>query len=185
MKKILTLLFIVAFAVAAKASSFEAAKYFAQGNSAYTNQNYQEAIACYTRSAKEGLSSPALSYNLANAYYKTGDLGNAIACYRRAELFAPRDADTSANLSRALSQTEDNIARKEVPSALRSFFFLYFYLGIMEQLTVAIASWIVAWLALSVFIISRKPGLRSAMIKFAIFFFVIAALFSASFLISS
>ena len=81
-----------------------------------------------------------------------------------------------------MSQTEDNIARKEVPSALRSFFFLYFYLGIMEQLTVAIASWIVAWLALSVFIISRKPGLRSAMIKFAIFFFVIAALFSASFL---
>ena len=182
MKKILTLLFIVAFAAAAKASSFEAAKYFAQGNSAYTNQNYQEAIACYTRSAKEGLSSPALSYNLANAYYKSGDLGNAIACYRRAELFAPRDADTSANLSRALSQTEDNIARKEVPSAIRSFFFLYFYLGIMEQLTVAIVSWIIGWFALSVFIVSRKPGLKSAMKKFAIFFFIVAALFWASFL---
>lgn len=180
MKKIITALFAVAVSIAAQAGSFEAAKYFAQGNSAYTNQNYQEAIECYVRSAKEGLSSPALSYNLANAYYKTGDLGNAIAYYRKAELFAPRDADTSANLKRALSQTEDNIARKEVPSALRSFFFLYFYLGLQEQAKLALLFWIIFWLVMCVFILSKNGNIRSLAKKFALVFLVLTLVFLAS-----
>jgi tetratricopeptide (TPR) repeat protein len=180
MKNIIAIILTFCLSLAARAGSFEAAKYFAQGNSAYTNQNYQEAITCYNRSAQEGLSSPALSYNLANAYYKTGDLGNAIAYYRKAELFAPRDADTSANLKRALSQTEDNIARKEVPSALRSFFFLYFYLGLQEQAKLALIFWIILWLVLSVFILSKNESVRSVGKKFALVFLVLTLVFLAS-----
>ncbi len=180
MKNIIAIILAFCLSLAAQAGSFEAAKYFAQGNSAYTNQNYQEAITCYKRSAQEGLSSPALSYNLANAYYKTGDLGNAIAYYRKAELFDPRDPDCAANLARAISQTEDSISKKEVPSALRSFFFLYFYLGLKEQAVLALAFWVVFWLALIVLILSKNVSVRSAMKKLSLAFFIITLIFLGS-----
>ena len=171
---------ILAFATLAQASSFEAARYFAQGSTAYTNQNYQEAVELYKRSQKEGLNSPALYYNLANACYKSGDLGSAIANYRKAELFDPRDPDCAANLSRAISQTEDSISKKEVPPALRSFFFLYFYLGLKEQMMLALAFWVVFWLALIVLILSKNESVRSAMKKFSLAFFIITLLFLGS-----
>lgn len=180
MKKALTILAIIAFAAAARASSFEAAKYFAQGNTAYTNQNYQEAVEFYKRSAAEGLRSPALSYNLANAYYKSGDLGNAIANYRKAELLDPRDPDCRANLNRALSQTADSVSRKEVPVALRSFFFLYFYLGLKEQAVLALAFWVVFWLALSALVLSKNGSFRRFMKKVSVAFLIVTLLFLGS-----
>ena len=128
MKRFLIYTILLFASVSATMAQPTSAERWEMGNKAYMEGAYDKAIEEYCAILEGGEYSLELYYNLANAYYKTGDLGNAIAYYRKAELFAPRDADTSANLKRALSQTEDNIVRKEVPSALRSFFFLYFYL---------------------------------------------------------
>lgn len=177
--KFALILTAAAMAASAWAVDFEAARNFAQGCSAYTNKNYQEAAEFYTKAEKAGLNSQELFYDLGNAHYRCGSLGSAIASYRRAELLDPRDADCKANLLRARSQTEDNIAKKEVPDALRSFFFLYFYLGLYEQAKLAAVFWAAGWIFLSLFIFKRNSGFGRFCKKFGIAFLVLFLLFFA------
>lgn len=177
--KFALILAAAAIASCAWAVDFEAARAFAQGCSAYTNRNYQEAVEFYTKAHSAGLSSQELFYDLGNAHYRCGNLGSAIASYRRAELLDPRDADCTANLLRAQSQTEDNIAKKEVPGALRSFFFLYFYLGLYEQAKLAAAFWAAGWIFLALFILKRNSGFGRFCKKLGVTFLVLFLLFFA------
>ncbi|MBR5624531.1 SH3 domain-containing protein [bacterium] len=177
--RIILSLMIAAFSCSAWALNFEAARNFVQGNASYTNRNYQEAVEFYTKAQSAGLSSQELFYDLGNAHYRCGNLGCAIANYRRAELLDPRDADCTANLLRAQSQTEDSIAKKEVPDALRSFFFLYFYLGLYEQAKLAAVFWAAGWIFLSLFILKRASLFGRVCKKLGVTFLVLFLLFFA------
>lgn len=178
MKSIVTALLAAALVLAADAASFEAEKAYSEGLANYTNLNFEAAAQCFRRAIASGLDTAALRYDLGNAAYKQGRLGEAIAAYRASLNLAPRDADCLSNLQRALSQTEDSLTADRMPEALRSFLFLYYYLGMEEQAAIAALSWIAAWLLL---IVALLAGHRSsAPRKLAVAAFLIAALFTAA-----
>ncbi|MDX2170792.1 MAG: BatD family protein [Deltaproteobacteria bacterium] len=83
---------------------------FFQGNQAYADGRYADAVQAYEAVRRQGLSSGALEFNLGNAWMKQGDVGRAIAAYTRAARRLPRDPDVGANLAFAREQ-----ARIDVP----------------------------------------------------------------------
>lgn len=88
-------------------SSFAAAdSRIINGNAAYSNNKFDEAIALYEDLLKTQ-ESAALYYNLGNAYYKSSKLAPAILNYERAILLNPNDDDIKSNLELAKLQTVD------------------------------------------------------------------------------
>ena len=81
---------------------------FQRGNVAYTNGEYEEAIAAYTTVA-EKWTSFELEYNLGGAHYKAGQIGPCILHYERARRLRPNDDDLSANLLLAQAAVTDRI----------------------------------------------------------------------------
>ncbi len=93
MKKTIMALLVSICAIAADAASLAS-----QGDSAYIQDRFDEAVELYTRAlADEGVSS-LLYYNLGNAYYRGGKTGKAIVNYERALILDPRNGDARTNL---------------------------------------------------------------------------------------
>jgi len=80
---------------------------FTEGNTQYSNGEFQTAIDTYKGILSTGVESGALYFNLGNAYYKNGELASAILSYERALLLKPHDKDIKYNLELAYSQTAD------------------------------------------------------------------------------
>jgi tetratricopeptide (TPR) repeat protein len=80
---------------------------FVDGNRAYREERFAEAVALYEQARACGVEGGALYYNLGNAYFRTGDIGRAMANYERARRFIPRDADLRANLDFLKGRTLD------------------------------------------------------------------------------
>ncbi len=76
---------------------------FYQGNSAYKDGKYKEAIDNYEKVVSSGLESGNLYYNLGNSYFKNGELGKAVLNYERALFFIPNDSDLKSNYEYILS----------------------------------------------------------------------------------
>lgn len=101
---ILLLALVFVFANEACANQLNQARsLFYQGNSYYSEEEFEQAIAGYEGALTLGLASGALYYNLGNAYFKHGVLGKAVLNYLRARRMIPRDADLKSNLSYAQS----------------------------------------------------------------------------------
>lgn len=98
------------------------------GNAAYSNNKFEEAISQYEDLLKTQ-ESAALYYNLGNAYYKTGKIAPAILNYERAILLDPSDADIKSNLELAKLQTVDKdesvVDQLAISEWARSFVDLY------------------------------------------------------------
>jgi tetratricopeptide (TPR) repeat protein len=116
----------------AGAASYKAMEAFDKANEAYNATNYVQAIRLYKTAEELKFTPAALYYNLGNAFYRSGRLGKAIASYRRALRLDPRDPDITENLTIARSQTDDGITVPEIPAPVRSFLFVYYYIGFDE-----------------------------------------------------
>ena len=81
---------------------------FQQGNTAYTEGDYDRAIEAYT-SVSEKWTSFELEYNLGGAHYKAGGIGPCILHYERALRMRPNDDDLNANLLLARAAVTDRI----------------------------------------------------------------------------
>lgn len=69
-----------------------------QGNRAYAEGRYADAIRLYLEAqARDGFSADLL-YDLGNAYAKSGDVGHAVLSYERARLLAARDGAIRGSL---------------------------------------------------------------------------------------
>ncbi len=75
--------------------------FFALGNEAYVNKDYDQAIVHYRAALESEGYSPSLLYNLGNAYYMKREIGQAILNYERALYLDPGNADIEANLALA------------------------------------------------------------------------------------
>lgn len=87
---------------------------FMQGNEAYANQDYAQAVTYYeevlnTENNYSNASIAMIYYNLGNAYFKTNALGKAILSYERALRMQPNNKDAQHNLKFAQSRIIDNI----------------------------------------------------------------------------
>jgi tetratricopeptide (TPR) repeat protein len=99
MKRLLLILFVIGSAGACAA--FDGM--FAQGQAAYDEGRYDEAIECYETMLSNGVVNAEVHYNLANALFRAGHLPPAIWHYRTAWYTVPRDPDINANLHFALN----------------------------------------------------------------------------------
>jgi len=71
---------------------------FDRANKLYEEGKFAESATAYETMLRQGMSSPALYFNLGNASFKAGQVGRAVLNYRLAERLAPRDRDIRANL---------------------------------------------------------------------------------------
>lgn len=98
---------------------------FFQGNTAYGEERYADAVAAYEKVLATGVESGNLHFNLGNAYFKSGDVGRAVLAYERARRLIPRDPDLHANLGYARERSGDSDptplwARLALPLASRA-----------------------------------------------------------------
>ena len=83
--------------------------FFEQGNQAYRDGTYQEAINWYQKVLNAGYESGRLYYNLGNCYYKINQIGQAILNYEKAKKFFPNDSELEFNLELARLKIIDRI----------------------------------------------------------------------------
>ncbi len=134
--------------------------YFEQGNRAYSDGNYKQAIENYNAILAAGRESAAVYYNLGNACFRDGQLGLAIANYIRARKLDPRDDDIRTNLDFArqfaidkIEVTEETILLDYVNNffssfSLREITFLAAILYVLSALLV-LARYVYRWISLS------------------------------------
>ncbi len=115
-----------------------------------------------------GIENGKLFYNLGNIYFRLGDIGKAILSYRRAERFIPNDVNLQQNLSYARSRRIDKIEPMPQTQVLRTLFFWHYDLGGSARAWLfALASGML-WLFASLYLLKRKPWLRSTAIGWAV-----------------
>ena len=92
-------LFLLGIVVTAwESASAEDMDCFLQGNRAYIEGDYANAVGYYKRCLEQG-QSVTLHYNLGNSYYQAGDVGHAVLHYQKALVINPRHKPSRANLS--------------------------------------------------------------------------------------
>lgn len=110
MKRIFIYTVLLCVSVVAMASEPTSKERWEEGNNAYIEGNFEQAIAEYSAIVEGGEYSMKLYYNLANAYFKMGKMGKAILYYNKALRIAPSNEDIRHNLALAEAQTKDRIA---------------------------------------------------------------------------
>jgi len=83
--------------------------FFEQGNQAYRDGNYKEAVDWYQKILSAGYESGRLYYNLGNCYYKMDQIGRAILYYEKSKKFLPNDSELEFNLELARLKIIDRI----------------------------------------------------------------------------
>lgn len=145
------------------ASSIE--EWFFQGNEAYQQDDFPNAIKWYQHALHYG-ESVALHFNLANAYFKNNQIGQAIYHYERALLMEPQNPEVKANLSFVRSAA--NLYPKE-----KTFMqLLSFLTPINKWVWIAcISFWVLVYLLiLPRFYKGYRPWLKTVLISSAIIF---------------
>ena len=82
---------------------------FSEGNRAYLNGDYDQAVAQYRKLLDSGVVDADVYYNLANAYYRQGRLGLAILFYEKALKLSPGDEAARYNLDAARRKLVDKL----------------------------------------------------------------------------
>ena len=89
---------------------------FSEGNEAYKNEHYDEAIHSYESILAMGMESWEVHFNLGNAYFKQGSLPLAILHFEKAKKLNPDNDDLKVNLEMANARTIDKVESKpELP----------------------------------------------------------------------
>lgn len=82
---------------------------FEEGNEAYNDGNYEEAIENYEEILNSGEVSAELYYNLGNAHYKLNNIAPSVYYYEKALQLNPNDTDIKNNLEFARNMVLDDI----------------------------------------------------------------------------
>ena len=144
---------------------------------AYTAGEYNTALEVYNSALDMGYESADLYYNVANCYYRKGELAASILNYERSLKLDPSNEDAKHNLELAQSRTVDNI------DTLGNVFFVEWWNAICNitssntWATVSIMLFIIALVALSLYIFVRTMWVRKlgfSVAVIALFFTIIS-----------
>lgn len=138
------------------------------GDSAYSQGNYEKAVAVYEAVLAEQGHSVELYYNLGNAYFRSNMIGKAILNYERALRLDPTDSDAKANLEYALGWTKDEVAENYEMFLTSWMTSIVNLLKLDAWAIIGVVSFIVLLLAVFVFLFNGKAGVRKTMLVFAI-----------------
>ena len=142
----------------------------AQADSAYINNDYASAIYLYENILANQGESADIYYNLGNSYYKMDNIAKAIVNYEKALVLNPGDGDIRFNLELARSKTVDKI------TPLSEIFFITWTKDLANVLTsdawakLAVISFLIFIICLSVYLFNRRIGIRKVTFFSAIFF---------------
>ena len=106
-RKLTVVFFLLVFALSSAQS--DVASYYNEGNKAYRDGKFDEALENYLKAVELGGCDSKLFFNIGNAYFRLGKIGKAILWYERARLLSPNDPDILKNLNFARSLTKDKI----------------------------------------------------------------------------
>jgi hypothetical protein len=132
--KVCLLTFVFCLAAASRVHAETAQDFFKQGNAAYAEGKFSDALSLYESAQQNGLRHWILYYNLGNAYYKNGQLGKAIASYERAFRLNSGSGDVIYNLNLAAAKAGDPVLPE---SALPTLAWRLFYFLSLNTLTMA------------------------------------------------
>jgi tetratricopeptide (TPR) repeat protein len=150
-----------------------------KADEAYTAGNYDTALEIYNAALDKGYESADLYYNVANCHFRKGALAASILNYERALKLDPSHDDAKHNLEFAESRTVDKI------DSLGSVFLVDWWNAIANITSadawawIAISLFVVALVALSLYIFVRKMWVRKVGFSVAIvalFFTIISML---------
>ena len=133
----------------------------AEADSAYANEQYQQAARDYAALLKQGVSAE-LYYNLGNCHYRMDSITQAVIAYERALLLSPGDRDIRFNLQMARSKTIDKITPES------EMFFVTWYRSLVNLQSVdawarlALVTLVVAIVLALVYLFSDRIWLRKA-----------------------
>lgn len=170
-------LFFITISIHAISSNYE------DGNLAYEQKNYAEAIEIYEANIAQNGGSATVYYNLANAYYKINSFGKAVLNYERCLAIQPANEDAAFNLSLANLHTKDKLQPVNEPALNK--WWRKFVSGRTPQFWGIIALCCI-WISLFGFIVFRfakkipaqKTGFYSSIIAFLCFIFFLFTTFS-------
>ncbi len=111
-----------------------------RADSAYTAEQYADALSLYRQAAQEEGTSSDLYYNIGNTLYRQGKIAEAIIAYERALKLDPTNSDARANLEFLNSKIVDKAGERGT-----------FFSNAMDEIarTMKADTW--AWLALAFF----------------------------------
>jgi len=132
---------------------------FQAGNDFYAQSNYQAAIERYQKVLESAVVNEVLLYNLGNAYFKDNQLGRAILCYEKAKRLAPHDREIAENLNFARARIADKVERPPEGFFLSQFRRIANWLPLDTETALAIAFFIAANAAFSLFWMDVIPRL--------------------------
>ena len=118
---------------------------FAEGNTAYQQANYTDAVASYQRLIDSRVAAPEVFYNLGNAYYRMGDLGRAVTSYERALQEAPTFRPAQQNLHQALRSSKQNLDRPMEAAWRQALFFWDDSFSLTLVRNMSLVFWVLAW----------------------------------------
>jgi len=147
-----------------------------KANDYFVKSNYEKAVDTYLSIDKLGFQSAELYYNLGNAYYKLNKIAFAILYYEKAYELAPHNDDIAYNLELANRNILDKIEKIPVffiTEWVRSFINL-FSSDLWAKMS--ILTFVASVLLISMFLYSRRVGLKKLFFWLAIVFFLISIL---------
>lgn len=164
MKKIALLGFIIALSMSsacrAQLTSVSYDNWFEDGNAAYNEENYEQALTFYNSIVESGMESADLYYNLGNTYYKMKDYPKSILYYEKALKLDPSNEDIRTNLEIANLAIVDKI--NPIPQSFieRWWNSLGSAFSANGWAWISIVSFALLLLCLFLFLMSRRMGLR-------------------------
>ncbi|MBR3709464.1 MAG: tetratricopeptide repeat protein [Bacteroidales bacterium] len=113
MKRIALFGFIIALCASgvcqAQLTSVSYDNWYEDGNAAYNEGNYEQALNFYNSIVEAGMESAGLYYNMGNTYYKMKDYPRSILYYEKALKLDPSNEDVRTNLEIANLAIVDKI----------------------------------------------------------------------------
>ncbi len=154
---------LIFFVVICEATMEISNKLFQEGNQAYSQENYEEAITLYNQILANSQSAE-LHFNLANAYFKNDDMGRAILHFEKSLVLDPGNPDYIANLNFVRKSVQLDIKNGNIFSTLSS------RLTLNQWCLIAIVCF---WLVVFLMTIPRLYQFRNAVIQTALSFSIL------------
>lgn len=148
----------------------------AEADSAYINNDFENAANLYESILKNKGESADIYYNLGNSYYKVNNIAKAVLNYERALLLNPGDGDIRFNLELARSKTVDKVT----PTS--KMFFITWTQSLINSMSerawgkTGILAFILTILMLALFIFGKRIILKKIGFISAIGFFAVCIL---------
>jgi len=154
------LLLVMALSGTAQESGESYKIWFEEGNAAYNEGSYEQALDRYNQIVESGLESAPLYYNMGNAYYKSKDYPHAILYYEKALKLEPGNEDIRTNLEIANLAIVDKIEPIPQSFLVRGWNNLKSMFAVDGWAWMSVVAFALLLSCLFLFLMARRTGLR-------------------------